>query len=49
MYDPRLDNERPWDYGLNYDPETYRPCDAPDPDCLCDACRERRGEIEGKD
>ena len=47
MTDPKLDSEaRQDDYGLYDDGFNRRPCDAPDPECLCDECRRERGEID---
>lgn len=37
--------DRPWDAGHDYEGAYRRPCDAPDPECLCDECRAQRGEI----
>ena len=46
MADPKLDDEARQDaYGLYSDDFYYRPCDAPDPECLCDRCRRDRGEL----
>jgi hypothetical protein len=46
--DPKLDAEsRQDDYGLYSDDFNRRPCDAPDPDCLCEECRRpARTEVE---
>lgn len=45
MSDPKLDNERPWDHGYRYDDFYFRACDAPDPECQCEGCRQDRGEL----
>ena len=47
--DPKLDSDaRQSDHGLYSDDFNHRPCDAPDPDCLCDRCLERDLERELK-
>jgi hypothetical protein len=42
--DPKIDADS-WNYPTDYDDFNHRPCDKPDPECLCDRCRRERGEL----